>query len=107
MTSREIAKLLRTKSQRYVVKDYNAKKKPSSSRWSKFGLPAEIIQDKTNEFKIIDGFTSFSECFTTFVFRSGPSTQVPKILPTMTIQRKTQIRQLFMKYAYINPQKFR
>ena len=91
MTSREVAKLLRTKSKRYVVKDYNAKK-PSSSRWSKFGLPAEIIQNKTNEFKIIDGFASCSECFTTFVFRSGPSVQVPEILPTMTIQRKTKIR---------------
>ena len=31
--------------------------------------------------------------------------QVSKILPTITVQRKTHIRQLFMKYAYLYPQK--
>ena len=30
------------------------------------------MDGKTNEFKIIDGFASCRECFTTFLFRSGP-----------------------------------
>ncbi|CAF4979258.1 unnamed protein product, partial [Rotaria sp. Silwood1] len=70
MNSNDITKLLRTKPHKYVVKDYTAKKS-STSCWSKFGLPAEIIDEKTNEFKIIDGFASLKDYFTTFVFRSG------------------------------------
>ncbi|CAF5107615.1 unnamed protein product, partial [Rotaria sp. Silwood1] len=70
MNSNDITKLLQTKPHKYVVKDYTAKKS-STSCWSKFGLPAEIIDEKTNEFKIIDGFASLKDYFTTFVFRSG------------------------------------
>ncbi|CAF3929951.1 unnamed protein product [Rotaria sp. Silwood1] len=70
MNSSEITKLLRTKPNKYVIKDYTSKN-ATSSCWSTFGLPAEIIDETTNEFKIIDGFASSKVCFTTFVFRSG------------------------------------
>ncbi|CAF4967772.1 unnamed protein product, partial [Rotaria sp. Silwood1] len=42
----------------------------TSSCCSTFGLPAEIIDETTNAFKIIDGFASCKVCFTTFGFRS-------------------------------------
>ncbi|CAF5051054.1 unnamed protein product [Rotaria sp. Silwood1] len=57
MNSSEITKLLRTKPNKYVIKDYTSKN-ATSSCWSTFGLPAEIIDETTNEFKIIDGFAS-------------------------------------------------
>ena len=70
MNSSEITKLLRTKPERYAVRKYKPKNS-SSSCWSKFGLPTEIVDEKTNEIKIIDGFPSCRECLTTFVFRYG------------------------------------
>lgn len=70
MNSSDITKLLGANPSKYVIKDYTAKHS-SSSCWLKFGVLAEIVNEKTNEFKIIDGFASCKDCFTTFVFRSG------------------------------------
>lgn len=70
MNSSDVATLLRTNPDKYVIKDYVVKHS-SSPCWMKFGLPAEIVNEKTNEFKIIDGFASCKDCFTTFVFRPG------------------------------------
>ena len=87
MNLSEITKLLRTKPERYAVKNDNPKNS-SSSYWSKFGLPAEIVDEKTNEFKIIDIFASCRECFTTFVFRSGPKGTGTKNLTDHNCSRK-------------------
>jgi len=63
MNSSDISKLLKTKPHQYVVKDYPSKN-ATSSCWSTFGIPAEVINEQNKEFKIIEGFA-------TFVFRSG------------------------------------
>ncbi|CAF4124928.1 unnamed protein product, partial [Rotaria sordida] len=70
MNSNDISKLLRTKPHQYVVKDY-VSKNATSSCWSTFGVPAEVINEQDKEFKIIEGFTSCKKCFATFVFCSG------------------------------------
>ena len=70
MNSSDISKLLQTKPHRYVVKDCMSKN-ATSSCWSTFGLPAEVINEQNKEFKIIEGFASCKKCFATFVFRSG------------------------------------
>ncbi|CAF1536192.1 unnamed protein product [Rotaria sordida] len=70
MNSNDISKLLRTKPHQYVVKDYISKN-ATSSCWSTFGVPAEVINEQDKEFKKIEGFASCKKCFATFVFRSG------------------------------------
>ncbi|CAF3821388.1 unnamed protein product [Rotaria sp. Silwood1] len=88
MNSSEITKLLRTKPNKYVIKDYTSKN-ATSSCWSTFGLPAEIIDETTNEFKIIDGFASSKVCFTTFVFRSGSKGTSTKNLTDHNLPKTT------------------
>jgi hypothetical protein len=70
MNSSDISKLLKTKPHQYVVKVYPSKN-ATSSCWSTFGIPAEVINEQNKEFKIIEGFASCKTCFATFVFRSG------------------------------------
>jgi hypothetical protein len=70
MNSSEISKLLKIKPNQYVIND-NILKNATSSCWSTFGLPAEVINEANKEFKIIEGFASCKKCFATFVFRSG------------------------------------
>ncbi len=70
MNSDEISRLLRTKPNKYIIKDYTSKN-ATSTCWSTFGVPAEIINEATNEYKIIEGFASCKSCLLTFVFRPG------------------------------------
>ena len=70
MNSTEISRLLRKKRSQYTIKEYKSKH-TTSSCWLTFGLPAEITNQTTNEYRIIEGFASCKQCFTTFAFRPG------------------------------------
>jgi hypothetical protein len=70
MNLNDISRLLRTKPNQYVIKDYTSKY-ATSSCWSTFGLPAEITNEATKEYKIVEGFATCKSCLVTFAFRPG------------------------------------
>ena len=57
--------------------------------------------EKTNEFKIFDGFASCRECFTTYVFRSGSKSTGTKNLTDHNCSKK-DVNQLTLREVYLH-----
>ncbi|CAF0791120.1 unnamed protein product [Rotaria sordida] len=76
-----------------MIKGYTSTN-ATNSCWSTFDLSAEIIDESSHEFKIINGFASCKACFTTFVFRSsskgtGTKNLTNHICSTKNVNRPT------------------